>query len=125
MVTIFIFDANHQYKGLQEIAEVYMRLQGFRGDCKGITRVYRRSQGVIEDYKESQGITMVYRGLQEFTRDYNGLKFTAYYKGVQGITTVYRESQGGYKALEDYRGLQRGSQWVTGLQGITKLLRVS
>ena len=71
---------------------------------------------------------MVYRGLQEFTRDYNGLQFTAYYKGMQGITTFNRESQGvtgGYKALEDYRGLQRFIGDHNGLQGITKLFRVS
>ena len=62
MVTIFIFDANHQYKGLQEIAEVYKRLEGFTGDYKGlqvITRVYRGLPGFAGDYKDLQGFTTV------------------------------------------------------------------
>ena len=97
MVTIFIFDANHQYKGFQEIAEVYIRLQWFTGDCKrikGSTTVYRVLQRFTPDYKGLQEITKCSRRLQAVTGDYNGLQGIArVYKGLQWFT-VYSVLQG-------------------------------
>ena len=56
----------------------YIRLKGLQGK-PGVTRKYRRIQGVTRGYKglrlrRLRGVTRVYKGLQGVTRGCNGLQ---------------------------------------------------